>query len=449
MPCPALARSFSLFSLFRSAPAPVVSKPSVSTLAPLFSLPAEESPTPPQTVRALSAFQTYLVQLRSHLEAQKEADASELLAGALRGYGHAVFHAARVGWGDDGTEDAERLRQSLSTSLKGVVGLYRILSADPDGFSINEEQMAVTRKALLASISPQSAELPHGQLVPIFARARTIIASLQATLRPTASSKAVSRASPRPVVAATDAEADEIMALLQVFADRIESVEALVGPMKSKTKAQKEQDKRRPLRIGIEARVLRCDVAMSMANRDIKAIKVRARRALPDEEDGEMSSDVEKDDKGAKWERIADEALIEVLEVSRALIEDKRGGVLSDKVERSDRFGEEEGGSVPVSPVRSTKSGRDDEGDERGDESGSVDEEEDEEEDDEQVDTYPCPLRSVFRLHDRFEEQRLAVWLSLPAATRPGMGTFMRGEEGKVGEAWDGLGLLLQLDYDR
>ena len=223
------------------------------------------------------------------------------------------------------------------------------------------------------------------------------------------------------------------------------------GPVKSKTKAQKEQDKRRPMRIGMEASMLRCDIAMSMANRDIKAIKARAKLAVSSDEEEDVDSLAVDDEEAIKWERIAEEALIQVMELSKDLVENKRGGVLSDAVTRTDWLGDEETLYIPASPANSAKLAENKDCAESDEETEdeSDDEDDDNARDSDEVDTHPCPLRSVFRLHDRYEEQRLAVWLSLPAATRPGMGTYMRGDDGAVGEAWDGLGLWLQRSYDR
>lgn len=55
---------------------------------------------------------------------------------------------------------------------------------------------------------------------------------------------------------------------------------------------------------------------------------------------------------------------------------------------------------------------------------------------------YRCPLRTLFALHDRYEEQRLAIWLTLPTSKRGKMTAFMRGgKDGEIGRAWDGLGM--------
>jgi hypothetical protein len=54
----------------------------------------------------------------------------------------------------------------------------------------------------------------------------------------------------------------------------------------------------------------------------------------------------------------------------------------------------------------------------------------------------------LFRLYDRFEEQRLAVWLARPADKREKMSVYMRGSGGRAGDAWDALGLVLLMQYD-
>ena len=131
-----------------------------------------------------------------------------------------------------------------------------------------------------------------------------------------------------------------------------------------------------------------------------------------------------------------------------------------DQIDRADYLGEDP--QIPLSPspksaINASKheigtadeeSPDEDEGEGDDGEEDESDEDEDDSSENSTPDTYPCPLRSLFALHDRYEEQRLAVWTSLPTESRVGMGTYMRGEEGRVGEVWDGAGMILLLDYD-
>jgi len=208
-----------------------------------------------------------------------------------------------------------------------------------------------------------------------------------------------------------------------------------------------------------------------MANHNIKDIRRRAQAAHfrnVDQEDDEGDKDEDDDnerthavetsglhDVSVKWEEEAELLLIQALQKAKNLVEVRRGAVLTAHVEPSEWLSPEMArGSFASTPSvdGSTSTYPDDEQGERDQdtdvEDGSSGDETGEGEDD-FAEVYPCPLRALFRLHDQYEEQRLAVWLTLPASTRLGMGTYMRGEQGAMGEAWDALGLLLLLDHDR
>lgn len=390
-----------------------------------------------------------------------------LLAYALKGYLNAFGFVTRLVW--DPQADltrADDLAASLETLLTGTLTTYRYLTSVQDhkqGVEIRDI-IDQCRLALLASTFTPSTHCPHNQLIPLFEHSRYLVLSLQVASRPLAHSKALPRTSLLHHVEVSDKDALHVMHLLEVFARESDQIEKLKGLGVSKTKGQKEEDCRRPLRIGVEAWVLRCDLGLSMATRDINAVKKRALASLArqsedakmdkeSEEDEDVKyseSDTEEDGQGHKWELIGEQALIDCLGVARALMEVRRGGVLSDKVERHDWLAQEiPAQEIPASnrlsgsPLPPKRVDRDPDSD------NDTSESDEESEDDETVDAYPCPLRTLFRLHDRYEEQRLAIWLSLPQDKRSGMGTYMRGEEGKVGEAWDALGLLLLLDYDR
>lgn len=281
----------------------------------------------------------------------------------------------------------------------------------------------------------------------------------------------------------TDEDAQEMMVLLEAFAAGCDGIASLPGPKLAKTKAQKEEEKRRPMRVAIEARMLRCDIAMNMANRDIKAIKARAlkrqhAKVVEIESDDESEGEKEEEDRKpeidvkptileteavmkveaqvednkpegekVKWEDIVAAALMECLESTRKLLQEKRASVLTSFLDREEWLGSEGTSIMRHKSLSPLVDGSDESDDD------SVDSSDSEEEVDE---TYPCPLRSLLRLHDRYEEQRLAVWLSLPVSTRGSMGAYMRGleideenNEENVGRKWDEVGLLLLLDHDR
>jgi hypothetical protein len=235
--------------------------------------------------------------------------------------------------------------------------------------------------------------------------------------------------------------------LLNTYQIGISTVQALKvpGSKEAKTKAQKEEEKQRPLRLDIEVGLVKCDLALSMGTVGIKWIKRRAIRDLKhkgEEEEEEEEEKEEDQEEGAEWEAIAEEALVRCLETAKELMEEKRGAVLSDTIDQDDWVHDYDS----AKPVTHKKALPDPDSDEDSEASSTSSSEDDADEDGQE--TYPCPLRTLFRLHDRYEEQRLAVWLGLPSDTRPGMGTYLRGGAGRVGEAWDGLGVLLLLDYD-
>ena len=410
--------------------------------------------------------QTYLTQLKDHLvrsaseqrEEKVNGDDAERLSLVLKAYTIAFFTVAKAVWTETGAEkpEIENLRKTLDKSLRGVFLAYRVLANSDSNTDDIKTVLDDTRKQLLASIFASHSESTLSLVTPLFERPRHLLQALTSANRPIAHAKAVSRASPPPHAIVNDRDALEITTLLETFIKGIQAVETLSGPVEAKTKAQKEADLRRPLRLNIEARLVRCDIALSMANWDIKTIKARAVEVagVEDEESPEIVEKVNHD--GIRWETRAKEALVGCLEAAKTLLDERREGVLSDRVDKPDWLGadplvELAKATTYVSPkmeLAVLKNGLKEE--------KKVEESKDELESDTESETssspdeaYPCPLRTLFRLHDRYEEQRLAVWLALPPTTRDGMGTYMRGEGGMVGDAWDSIGLLLLLDYDR
>ena len=222
---------------------------------------------------------------------------------------------------------------------------------------------------------------------------------------------------------------DAALELLKVFVDGVSTIEGRRGRGGLDTGLQ---------RGAMEARLVVVDLQLSRAAAGIGPAKTRALERFVAGEDGGGAS--VKGDEGADevlWEDIAEDSLVHCLRVAEGLIEAGRGAVLVGKATREDWPGEGMG--------MGTLSCRD--SDDAPSDSDSTDD--DDEDEDEEAQSHPCPLRTLFRLVDRFEELRLAIWLCLPPATRGGMGRFMRGERGRVGSAWDELGLRLMAEYDR
>ena len=470
--------------------------PSPSLLQPILDAPLDSSLPVPETIEALSGVKSFASQLKK-LVAGLNADSTQdekvvtSLADLLTAYPRAFYLAAQVVWNGQSEKESENrthLRQSLAPSLQGMFALYGVLvgldSDDPKVQSALDD----TRMVLLAApFIPTPKTYPaFNLLAPLLDHARQAVQVLRTSSRPMAHHhKADPRASPLPAAQQpiSDDTTLEIMTLLDLFSDGCSYIHSLVGPVLAETKAQKEKGVRRLMRLAMEARMLHGEVALSRANRDIKAIKALAvKKALAEEtgdewersvsseaedEDNEKvrvnvpveekdqkpvldesiigevtAGDIAEDEEAAQWEVRAEEALKKCLIAAKGLLEDRRGEVLSDRVEREDWLGKDE-------PSSKRSPSEDDAGGDGAD--GDDDSEEDWDKEttfDGADETYPCPLRTLFRLHDRFEEQRLAVWLALPLSSRGGMGNYMRGEEGAIGEAWDALGLLLLLYYD-
>jgi hypothetical protein len=262
---------------------------------------------------------------------------------------------------------------------------------------------------------------------------------------------------------------------------------------KKERQAVLDADASRASRVAFEADILRADLGLSMATAHIKSVKRRA--GVSDETQGEgldengvevCKKEKEVMKEGAiRWEGLAEDALIECMRTARRLVEEGKSGVLSVEVKREDWVDDEAQPAERPSPcsvfvedfgstgrghsgkktLNQAGEGKDDQdGETKGEEGHESKENESEvnsdsdsdlgesefESSDEDEDSlsHPSPLRTLFRLYDRFEEQRLAVWLALPAERREKMSVYMRGSGGRAGDAWDALGLVLLMQYD-
>jgi hypothetical protein len=496
-----------LFSLFRKSPS-TASPPQISLLQPLLDFPVDTINVPPQQfLKALKGLNTYATHLKSHFLARSQGGNSEddlvlsdeditHLTRLYQAYLKAVKITGVV-IQDEQTPfiHGDPVRDSMPILLRGIFHLYTQLALIEDPIARSAADAATNfmpqylLEPLLSDITNThhcvSAPTPSSDspFLSLFTRSKQIITSLQAANRPIAKSKVNAKSVISPAsMDVTDEDAQEMMLLLEAFAAGCDGIASLPGPKLAKTKAQKEEEKRRPMRVAIEARMLRCDIAMNMANRDIKAIKARAlkrqhAKVVEIESDDESEGEKEEEDRKpeidvkptileteavmkveaqvednkpegekVKWEDIVAAALMECLESTRKLLQEKRASVLTSFLDREEWLGSEDTSSMRHKSLSPLVDGND-ESDDDSDESSDSEEE---------VETYPCPLRSLLRLHDRYEEQRLAVWLSLPVSTRGSMGAYMRGldideenNEENVGRKWDEVGLLLLLDHDR
>nr|XP_019048952.1 hypothetical protein I302_02732 [Kwoniella bestiolae CBS 10118]OCF27882.1 hypothetical protein I302_02732 [Kwoniella bestiolae CBS 10118] len=480
---------FSISSFFRSSPSSH-KIPSPTLLNPLLLItstsPAEPIPGEAEIIKSLEGLKAFATQFKEAISSKQlkidDEDVGERTHRLAKGYLAGVYLISRTLW-DDPADDAnkttefENHKSALTRCIQGFFLLYSMI-----------DQTDEIDKHILGSIFPPT-ETKYHQFSPLLQYPRRVIASLQSQpTRAIAQSKLKDHVQ-SPIRSSFPEHIPEeevlyVISLLDAFLEGIQKVESLSGPLIAKKKKQREEDSRRPLRVEMEVRVMRCDLLMSMTTKRIGAVKNRAMGkglggVKAEEEDcQEHGSGAEDGDQAqediklsvrteghsteevyegisqtdtTRWEDLAEESLVEGLDIAKKLIEEGRGEVLSNHVEAVDWLGQEgliqpdeqEGKRQSKSPshgfdedIISESDLEDDEPEiesEMSEESGS---------------THPCPLRTLFRLHDRYEEQRLAVWLHLPSAQRGKMGWFMRGHEGRVGSSWDGFGLAAMMEYD-
>lgn len=183
-------------------------------------------------------------------------------------------------------------------------------------------------------------------------------------------------------------------------------------------------------------------------------------RTSAEEKQDQQREDEDGEADAVRWEELVEESLISLLISAKDLVDSKRQHILIDKLSQSDylRDLQDEIRSTPSPTSSGPKSASDSQQAFQSDADTDADsdtnsdpdsysqsdsESESQSSSDSVSDGSLTPLQSLFRLQDRYEEQRLAVWLSLPTTTRGGMGRYIRGENGRVGEVWDGLGVNL------
>ncbi|ORX35342.1 hypothetical protein BD324DRAFT_632475 [Kockovaella imperatae] len=451
-----LLRPFSLFSLFRSSGP---SRPPATLLRPLHLYTAKDETGHQALIKPLLNLQSYSQQLKEYLNTKQDGPLDAEDVGAVSFLLDTLpiaIQATSIVWTWEGewTQDVEDMRAVTRQCLEGVFVLRRAVNElDSSSTSLTE----IDRKLLGSIFEPlQPTSLhPDEYLTMMFTRASQILEELVEAFRP---KKHISsnRTSPLPTsrVSVSPEDVLEVLALLEILAQGMDTVESLSGPHFSKTKAQKEKDKQRPMRISMQARLLRCDLAFSMANGTMKDIQRRAVKRLdvtPGNDETEEKSihnvEEEEEHQAIHWEEIAECSLLECLVKCKHLLEHHRGAVLSDRVNKADYLGQDPR-RIPLPPSPRSPNANTVVPLPAAQVEDASDSDDSEVESDDALDTYPCPLRALFGLHDRYEEQRLAVWLTLPGDRRTGMGTYMRGEEGQIGEAWDAAGVIMLLDYD-
>ncbi|KAK6905418.1 hypothetical protein I203_106247 [Kwoniella mangroviensis CBS 8507] len=476
---------FSISSLFRSSPAPS-NLPATTLLDPLilisFTVPSDPLPALDHITKSLEGLKDFATQLKETIHSQnldiEHGTVGERIEKLLQAYLAGIYVLSRLLWDNISDCDAQKNEDHKAALKQCIQGFFLLFPQVQTGDDIH--------KHILGSIFP-STQTRYYQLSPLLQHPRQLISSLQSQpTRPIAHSK-LKDPIQSPVRSSfldhvPESEVLYAISLLDTFLEGMQGVECLPGPMVAKTKRQKEDDKRRPLRVEMEARVMKCDLLMSMTTKRIGEVKSRAMRKIRSdvEQEGEGAEHNEGDDGGqqvkdikptfsseddpenphgttgssddTRWEDLSEECLVECLDMAKKLIEGGRAEVLSNHIEAVDWLGQDgiiqpdkqEATRRSKSPSRDVTGGSDSEDEDESD----LGSESEISEESAFGTTHPCPLRSIFRLHDRYEEQRLAVWLHLPSAKRGKMGRFMRGLEGRVGSSWDNFGLAAMVEYD-
>lgn len=306
--------------------------------------------------------------------------------------------------------------------------------------------VSAVEHAVLASVFPHTPR----SLAPLFERARSLTTALsKAAARPKSGLHRGQTLSPSPGPAMSPLSAARLHAALITFGGCVAVLDRL--PLPSTTPPGKNKKERaaneatarsRPARVALEAQLLNCDLALGMATVTIDAVK---RRALDgDDADADPADDT-------AWDETAEADLEGCLVTAVNLVRNRHVGVLIDATVRYEWLEEEE------EEVKDESMGSN--GTETSNDANNNDDQDDDQLDDSDDDdimsvdsaydsdgaptsSYPSPLRTLFRLYDRYEEQRIAVWMSLSEG-RPKMTQFVRGTDGHVGDRWDELGALL------
>lgn len=263
---------------------------------------------------------------------------------------------------------------------------------------------------------------------------------------------------------------------------------------KAKEKHMKQENEHRLLRVRMEVMSLMCDLLLSMTNKTMSEVKARAARRLSREESEEAAEEKVESEASNRsksrgksrskiidsmpdtntnncvslcaatstfsssdtpssfieWEVLAEKSLIDCFDFAAYSAKNDRIAVLTKSINHSDWLDvtspqlkagmkSKSQSPSPSHPCPSSSNMSDDEDFDLDSSTSFISEDEN---DEDEGSSCRCPLRTLFALHDRYEEQRLAIWLTLPTPKRGKMTAFMRGgKDGEVGRAWDGLGM--------
>lgn len=452
--------------------------------------------------KVINGLATYAARVKERLGKHCSPDDQLLIDTLGEGYLRGFHLLSGIGNDTSNTES----RQAARECLNGLTILARLVHG--------ETEDKIKRSMCQAIFNDSTHQYPY--LMPIFQGSRELTTQLEQhhLPRPGHESGVSKSLAISSSVDALGTQARHQLALLDALIVLIttSTYNSLPGngcvgkQTKIAIKAQKLRDEDRPLRIIMEASIARCELATALASADISNVKLRSRDesretgivylADSDDEDtgvgsqaedeievkptveGEIASKAEiVSDLGdsetnpctgstnqVEWEEEAERTLESCLAHTCTMLKMLRPKVLTEPAQRHEWLGQGVSSSEITSPAGLGFP-----------ESDSETDSESETEEDEYTihdgTARPAPLRAIFRLQDRYEELRLAVWLSLPPDSRGKMSAYMRGiptagqiakmkgdgvdettiverAGGMIGKAWDELGLLLLKDFD-
>lgn len=497
-------RPFSVFniSLFRSTPA----LPSSAMLKPLLAIASNTlQPEQQPTIKALIGLQTYTTQLRDAVCARQLDMGDKEVQGRLdelaNGSAAAANVITRLLWEADGGDKVEIKSHDLHIALKQSIGnFFAVRSLLERSFATRYD------KHILGSILPSIPPYHQSFLSPILEHCRRSIASLKAKPSCPLPQPKLPNSSLQVFNDRTDTEVTYLLGYLQTINDGLSSISEIGSlnsttftskMINAKEKQMDQDNENRLLRIRMEVMLIKCDLLLSVTNKRMDEVRARAARSMGGEEENEEAAEenMKSGDRSRstsrrkswsksvdsmpkistnnvvpfcaansvhppsdtpscfiEWEVLTEKSLIECLNFAASCAEDDRIAILTKAaIVHSDCLGaaslqkKASTKSKPQSPspLNPCPSSTNMSNDEDSDLDSFIESFNSEDEGNQDQDpSYRCPLRILFALHDRYEEQRLAIWLTLPTSKRGKMSAFMRGgKDGAMGRAWDGLGM--------
>lgn len=473
--------------------------------------------------KALGELATYAKQLKERMSKDAIADDQQYIDNLAEGYLRGFQLVCEI----QETQPTEDLNQAATECLTGLLTLASKVKGDIEKMT----QQSICQAIFAIE---ESAPSPDPFLTPVFLQTRSLTSTLRhgqlkrpihTSSKPGDTTNDIVRTIPE---ADSENQAIHHSFCLELFTNLVAAYDPLparpppVGKeTKAAAKAREDGDRDRPVRIVLEASIARCELATAMASTDISNAKVRSRgederelkivetasvaendsqaseagseivinpdpeaeddnqdevkpiitppqspRDTPDEREEDSTSSVSGEPTmQLKWEEQAELTLLSCLQQAYLAITARRSKVITESIMPSEWYPT----SIPPDTVEA-------ESDNSTDTESDLDSLASADDDGNGLTIHdplarPAPLRTIFRLQDRYEELRLAVWLSLPPDSRGKMSAYMRGiptpgeirvmaesgmdlmelkvrKEGRIGKVWDDLGLALLKHFD-